>query len=111
MPVGAIVHRFAAVPSTNDTARALALDGAAHAGVWQNRPGGAPRRLAFARRLRALCPFVLRGPRGEDYRSPISSAAGWPLRTPSGGERVETRLKWPNDIVLRRSWAAFFRRP
>ncbi|RPI98290.1 MAG: biotin--[acetyl-CoA-carboxylase] ligase, partial [Candidatus Aminicenantes bacterium] len=30
MPVGAIVHRLEAVPSTNDAARALALDGAAH---------------------------------------------------------------------------------
>jgi BirA family biotin operon repressor/biotin-[acetyl-CoA-carboxylase] ligase len=107
MPVGAIVHRFETVPSTNDIAKGLALQGAAHgtavlAGeqtrgrgtkgrVWHSPPG-----------LGLYASFILRGPGGGAVPFPhliplaMGLAAAAAVREAGG---VETALKWPNDIL------------
>lgn len=107
MPVGAIVHRFETVPSTNDAARALALQGAAHGTAVlakeQTRGRGTKGRAWHSPAgLGLYASFVLRGPGGGALPSPhlIPLAAGLAasdavLET-SG---VECGLKWPNDIV------------
>ncbi len=107
MPVGAIVHRFETVPSTNDSARALALQGAAHGTAVlakeQTRGRGTKGRAWHSPAgLGLYASFILRGPGGGALPSPhlIPLAAGLAasdavLET-SG---VECGLKWPNDIV------------
>ena len=107
MPVGAIVHRFETVPSTNDAARALALQGAAHGTAVlakeQTRGRGTKGRAWHSPAgLGLYASFILRGPGGGALPSPhlIPLAAGLAasdavLET-SG---VECGLKWPNDIV------------
>jgi BirA family biotin operon repressor/biotin-[acetyl-CoA-carboxylase] ligase len=107
MPVGAIVHRLETVPSTNDAARALALQGAAHGTavlaneqtrgrgtkdrVWHSPPG-----------LGLYASFILRGPGGGALPFPhlvplvAGLAASDSVIETSG---VEGGLKWPNDIV------------
>lgn len=107
MPVGAIVHRFETVPSTNNAARALALQGAAHGTAVlakeQTRGRGTKGRAWHSPAgLGLYASFILRGPGGGALPSPhlIPLAAGLAasdavLET-SG---VECALKWPNDIV------------
>jgi BirA family biotin operon repressor/biotin-[acetyl-CoA-carboxylase] ligase len=107
MPVGAIVHRFATVPSTNDAARALALEGAAHgtavlAGEQTRGRGTRGRAWHSPAGLGLYASFVLRGPGGGALPFPhlIPLAAGLAasdaVREASG---VETLLKWPNDVL------------
>jgi len=109
MPVGAIVHRLEAVPSTNDAARALALDGAAHGTAVlaneQTRGRGTKGRAWHSPAgLGLYASFVLRGPGGGalpfPHLLPLAAglAASDAVRETSG---VETLLKWPNDIVHR----------
>jgi BirA family biotin operon repressor/biotin-[acetyl-CoA-carboxylase] ligase len=107
MPVGAIVHRLETVPSTNDAARALALQGAAHGTAVlakeQTRGRGTKGRLWHSPAgLGLYSSFILRGPDGGPVPFPhlVPLAAGLAaadavLET-SG---VECGLKWPNDIV------------
>ncbi|MGZ5555592.1 MAG: biotin--[acetyl-CoA-carboxylase] ligase, partial [Candidatus Aminicenantales bacterium] len=107
MPVGAIVHRFETVPSTNDAARALALQGAAHGTAVlakeQTRGRGTKGRVWHSPAgLGLYASFVLRGPGGGALPCPhlIPLAAGLAASDAvfetSG---VECGLKWPNDIV------------
>lgn len=107
MPVGDIVHRLESVPSTNDAARALAEQGAAHGtavlAVEQTRGRGTKGRAWHSPSgLGLYASFILRGPGGGAVPSPhlIPLAAGLAasdaVRAASG---VETRLKWPNDII------------
>jgi len=109
MPIGATVHRLASVPSTNDAARALALDGAAHGTAVlakeQTRGRGTKGRAWHSPAgLGLYASFVLRGPGGGDLPFPhlVPLAAGLAasdaVRETSG---VETLLKWPNDVVHR----------
>jgi BirA family biotin operon repressor/biotin-[acetyl-CoA-carboxylase] ligase len=107
MPVGAIVHRFETVPSTNDAARALALQGAVHGTAVlareQTRGRGTKGRVWHSPAgLGLYSSFILRGPGGGPLPLPhlVPLAAGLAasdavLET-SG---VECGLKWPNDIV------------
>ncbi len=107
MPVGDIVHRLETVPSTNDAARALALQGAAHGTAVlakeQTRGRGTKGRAWHSPAgLGLYSSFILRGPGGGPVPSPhlVPLAAGLAasdavLET-SG---VECGLKWPNDIV------------
>jgi BirA family biotin operon repressor/biotin-[acetyl-CoA-carboxylase] ligase len=107
MSVGAIIHRLESVSSTNDAAKALALEGAAHGTavlakgqtcgrgtkgrVWHSPAG-----------LGLYASFILRGPGGGAVPFPhlIPLAAGLAASDAvreTGG--VEARLKWPNDIL------------
>ena len=107
MPVGDIVHRLGTVPSTNDAARALALQGAAHgtavlAGEQTRGRGTKGRAWHSPAGLGLYSSFILRGPGGGPVPSPhlVPLAAGLAasdavLET-SG---VECGLQWPNDIV------------
>ena len=107
MPVGTIVHRLESVPSTNDAARTLALQGAEHgtavlAGaqtqgrgtkgrIWHSPPG-----------LGVYASFILRGPDGGPVPHPhvLPLAAGLAaVDAVAAVTCVEARLKWPNDIV------------
>jgi BirA family biotin operon repressor/biotin-[acetyl-CoA-carboxylase] ligase len=107
MPIGAIVHRLESVPSTNDAARALALEGAAHGTAVlakeQTRGRGTKGRAWHSPAgLGLYASIILRGPGGGAVPFPhiIPLAAGLAasdaVREASG---VETRLKWPNDIL------------
>jgi BirA family biotin operon repressor/biotin-[acetyl-CoA-carboxylase] ligase len=107
MPIGAIVHRLESVPSTNDAARVLALEGAAHGTAVlareQTRGRGTKGRIWHSPAgLGLYASIILRGPGGGAVPFPhiIPLAAGLAaadaVREASG---VETRLKWPNDIV------------
>jgi BirA family biotin operon repressor/biotin-[acetyl-CoA-carboxylase] ligase len=107
MPVGAIVHRLESVPSTNDAARALALEGAAHGTVvvageqtrgrgtkgrtWHSPPG-----------LGLYASFILRGPGGRPipFVHLIPLAAGLAASDAVlAAAAIEVQLKWPNDLV------------
>lgn len=108
MPVGAIVHRLESVPSTNDAARALALQGAGHGTAvlareqtrgrgTKGRPWHSPAGLGL------YASFILRGPGGGPVPTPhlVPLAAGLAASDAvleSAG--VVTGLKWPNDIVF-----------
>ncbi len=107
MPVGAIVHRLETVPSTNDAARALALEGAPHGTAVlaneQTRGKGTKGRTWHSPAgLGLYASFVLRGTNGGAVPFPhlIPLAAGLAA---SDAVReagcVETLLKWPNDIL------------
>jgi BirA family biotin operon repressor/biotin-[acetyl-CoA-carboxylase] ligase len=107
MPVGDTVHRLERVPSTNDAARALALEGAAHGTVvvageqtrgrgtkgraWHSPPG-----------LGLYASFILRGRDGGPLPFPhllplaAGLAASDAVREAAG---FEPRLKWPNDVL------------
>ena len=83
MPVGAIVHRLESVPSTNDAARALALEGAAHgtavlAGEQTRGRGTKGRAWHSPAGLGLYASFILRGPGGGAVPFPhlIPLAAG-----------------------------------
>ena len=108
MPFGAILHRFESVASTNDTARALALGGAAHgtavlAGEQTSGRGTKGRGWHSAPGLGLYVSFILRGP--EDGAVPFPHlvplaaglAASDAILEAAG---LETRLKWPNDILF-----------
>jgi BirA family transcriptional regulator, biotin operon repressor / biotin---[acetyl-CoA-carboxylase] ligase len=107
MPFGAIVHRLESVPSTNDVARRLALEGAAHGTAViareQTRGRGTKDRTWYSPAgLGLYVSFVLRGPGGGPVPFPhlVPLAAGLAasdaIRDAAG---VEVRLKWPNDLV------------
>src|SRR5512135_1982562 len=108
MPIGAIVHRFESVPSTNDTARAMALGGAAHgtavlAGEQTSGRGMRDRAWHSAPGLGLYVSFVLRGP--EDGAVPfphlVPLAAGLAASDAVlEAAGLETKLKWPNDILV-----------
>lgn len=108
MPVGETVHRLAAVASTNDEARALALAGAAHgtavlAAAQTRGRGTKGRAWHSAPGLGLYVSFVLRGPDGGPVPFPhvlplaVGLAAAEAVREASG---LVPRLKWPNDLVL-----------
>jgi BirA family transcriptional regulator, biotin operon repressor / biotin---[acetyl-CoA-carboxylase] ligase len=107
MPVGTIVHRLESVPSTNDLARSLALQGAAHgtavvAGEQTRGRGTKGRVWHSPAGLGLYASFILRGPGGGAVPFPhlIPLAAGLAAADAvreAGG--VETALKWPNDIL------------
>jgi BirA family biotin operon repressor/biotin-[acetyl-CoA-carboxylase] ligase len=107
MPVGDIVHRLGSVPSTNDAARALAIDGAAHGTVVlaaeQTKGRGTKGRSWHSPAgLGLYASFILRGPGGGPVPFPhllplaAGLAASDAVREAAG---FEPRLKWPNDIV------------
>ena len=107
MPLGATVHRLGTVLSTNDTARALALEGAAHGtavlAAEQTRGKGTRGRTWHSpANLGLYASFILRGPGGGPvpflHLIPLAAglAASDAVREAAG---VETVLKWPNDIV------------
>jgi BirA family biotin operon repressor/biotin-[acetyl-CoA-carboxylase] ligase len=107
MPFGAVVRRFETVPSTNDAARALALEGAAHGTAVLAREqtsgrGTKGRAWHSPAGLGLYTSFILRGPAGGAVPFPhlVPLAAGLAasdaiLETAG----LETRLKWPNDIL------------
>jgi len=107
MSVGAIIHRLESVSSTNDAARALALEGAAHGTVvlakGQTCGRGTKGRTWHSPAGPGLyASFILRGPGGASVPFPhlIPLAAGLAASDAvreTGG--VEARLKWPNDIL------------
>ena len=107
MPVGAIVHRLKSVPSTNDFAKDLALRGAAHGtavlAAEQTRGRGTKGRSWHSPAgLGLYASFILRGPGGGAvpllHLVPLAAglAASDAVREAAA---VETRLKWPNDIL------------
>jgi BirA family biotin operon repressor/biotin-[acetyl-CoA-carboxylase] ligase len=107
MPFGAVVRRFETLPSTNDAARALALEGAPHGAAVlareQTRGRGTKGRTWHSPAgLGLYASFILRGRDGEAVPFPhlVPLAAGLAasdaiLETAG----LETRLKWPNDIL------------
>ncbi len=107
MSVGAIVHRLGSVTSTNDAARALALEGAVHGTAVlaneQTRGRGTKGRAWLSPAgLGLYASFILRGPGGGAVPSPhlvtlaAALAVADAVREASG---LEVRLKWPNDIL------------
>jgi BirA family transcriptional regulator, biotin operon repressor / biotin---[acetyl-CoA-carboxylase] ligase len=107
MPVGTIVHRLASVPSTNDAARTLALQGAVHGTAVlareQTQGRGTKGRDWHSPAILGLyASFILRGPGGGAVPFPhiLPLAAGLAVsdavREASG---IATLLKWPNDII------------
>jgi BirA family biotin operon repressor/biotin-[acetyl-CoA-carboxylase] ligase len=108
MPVGSPVHRFATVASTNDEARTLALQGAAHGtavlAAEQTRGRGTKGRSWHSPAgLGLYASFVLRGPGDGPVPFPhilplaVGLAAADAVREVSG---LEAGLKWPNDLVI-----------
>jgi BirA family biotin operon repressor/biotin-[acetyl-CoA-carboxylase] ligase len=107
MPVGTVVHRLGSVPSTNDLARSLALQGAAHgtavvAGEQTRGRGTKGRVWHSPAGLGLYASFVLRGPGGGAvpllHLIPLAAglAASDAIREAAA---VDSRLKWPNDIL------------
>jgi BirA family biotin operon repressor/biotin-[acetyl-CoA-carboxylase] ligase len=107
MPVGAPVHRLESVPSTNDAARALAADGAAHGSVVvaaeQTKGRGTKGRSWHSPAgLGLYASFILRGPGGGPVPFPhlLPLAAGLAVSDAVGeAVGIETGLKWPNDVL------------
>lgn len=111
MTLGTIIHRFESVPSTNDTARDLVRDGAAHGTVVvadeQTRGRGTKGRSWHSPRGRGLyASFIFRWEKPAGAGTPFSLlplaaglAAAEAVLESSG---VEARLKWPNDLVHER---------
>ncbi len=108
MPFCADVHRFESAASTNDLARALALEGAAHGTAVlareQTRGRGTKGRAWHSPAgLGLYASFILRGPEGGPMPSPhllplaLGLAASDAILEAAG---VESRLKWPNDILF-----------
>jgi BirA family biotin operon repressor/biotin-[acetyl-CoA-carboxylase] ligase len=107
MPVGDTVHRLESVPSTNDAARALAFEGAAHgtvvvAGEQTRGRGTKGRAWHSPAGLGLYASFILRGPGGAPVPYPhllplaAGLAASDAVREAAG---FEPRLKWPNDVL------------
>jgi len=107
MPVGTIVHRLESVPSTNDVAKGLAVQGAAHgtavvAGEQTRGRGTKGRVWHSPAGLGLYVSFILRGPGGGAVPFPhlIPLAAGLAAADAvRDAAAVDTRLKWPNDIL------------
>lgn len=107
MPVGAIVHRLASVSSTNDAARALALNGAAHgtavlAGEQTRGRGTKGRAWHSPPGLGLYASFILRGPGVGPVPFPhlLPLAAGLAATDAIlAAAGIGVRLKWPNDLV------------
>jgi BirA family biotin operon repressor/biotin-[acetyl-CoA-carboxylase] ligase len=107
MPFGTPVHRFDSVASTNDAARALALEGAAHGTAVlareQTRGRGTKGRSWHSPAgLGLYASFVVRGPAGGPVPSPhlLPLAAGLAvLDAVSIAAGIQAGLKWPNDLV------------
>lgn len=107
MPFGATVHRLESAASTNDIARALALDGADHGTAVlareQTRGRGTKGRAWHSPAgLGLYVSYVVRGPEGGGVPSPhllplVAGLAASDALAAEGG--VEARLKWPNDLV------------
>jgi BirA family biotin operon repressor/biotin-[acetyl-CoA-carboxylase] ligase len=107
MPVGTIVHRLESVTSTNDVARSLAVQGAAHgtavvAGEQTRGRGTKGRVWHSPAGLGLYVSFILRGPGGGAVPFPhliplVAGLAAADAVREAGG--VETGLKWPNDIL------------
>lgn len=108
--IGAVVHRLAKATSTNDVARDLARDGAAHgtAVVAEEQTGGRGTKGRFWHSppgLGLYASFVLRfpdlGPASAFHFLPLAAglAAVDAVREAAG---IEVRLKWPNDLVRER---------
>jgi BirA family biotin operon repressor/biotin-[acetyl-CoA-carboxylase] ligase len=111
MTLGTIIHRFESVPSTNDTARDLIRDGAAHGTVVvaeeQTRGRGTKGRSWHSPRGRGLyASFILRWEetRGFGMSFPLLPLAAGLASADAvyGSAGVEARLKWPNDLVHER---------
>ena len=108
MPAGAAVHRFESLPSTNDAARALALEGAAHGTAVLAREqtrgrGTKGRSWHSAAGLGLYASFVLRGPGGGPVPAPhlVPLAAGLAASDAVlEAAAVATALKWPNDVMF-----------
>jgi BirA family transcriptional regulator, biotin operon repressor / biotin---[acetyl-CoA-carboxylase] ligase len=108
MPVGATVHRLASVPSTNDVARDLARQGAAHgtavlAGEQTLGRGTKGRTWHSPAGLGLYASFVLRGPGGGAVPTPhlLPLAAGLAASDAVfEAAAVATALKWPNDLLF-----------
>jgi len=108
VPFGTPVHRLASVGSTNDAARALALAGAAHGAAVvareQTRGRGTKGRAWHSPAgLGLYASFVVRGPGGGPVPSPhlLPLVAGLAAADAVlAGAGIETRFKWPNDLVL-----------
>lgn len=108
MKFDAIIHRLESVPSTNDVARELVRDGAAHGTVVvaeeQTRGRGTKGRSWHSPRGRGLyASFILRWNDAEGFRPafallPLAAglAVGDAVLDSAG---VSVRLKWPNDLV------------
>jgi BirA family biotin operon repressor/biotin-[acetyl-CoA-carboxylase] ligase len=111
MTLGTIIHRLESVPSTNDAARDLVRDGAAHGTVVvaaeQTRGRGTKGRSWHSPRgLGLYASFILRweGPGGPGESFPLlplaaGLAAAEAVLAAAG---VEALLKWPNDLVHER---------
>lgn len=104
MPFCAAVHRFESVVSTNDIARSLAQDGAAHGTAVLAREqtsgrGTKGRTWHSPAGLGLYASFILRGPLPAPHLLPLTVglAASDAILEAAG---VETRLKWPNDILF-----------
>jgi BirA family biotin operon repressor/biotin-[acetyl-CoA-carboxylase] ligase len=89
MSFGAVIHRFSAVTSTNDTARELARAGAEHGTA-----------VTADEQTRG------RGTKGRTWHSPagLGLYVSFVLRPGDGPETrasagVDLKLKWPNDLV------------
>jgi BirA family biotin operon repressor/biotin-[acetyl-CoA-carboxylase] ligase len=107
MTVGNPVHRRTTVASTNDEARTLALQGAAHGtavlAAGQTRGRGTKGRTWHSPPgLGLYVSFVLRGPAGGPVPFPhilplaVGLAAAEAVREAAG---LRVGLKWPNDLV------------
>jgi len=108
MSFGAVIHRFSAVTSTNDTARELARAGAEHGTAVtadeQTRGRGTKGRTWHSPAgLGLYVSFVLRPGDGPEIRAalgllPLAAgvAAVEAVRASAG---VDVKLKWPNDLV------------
>jgi len=107
VPFGTTVHRLESVASTNDAARALALDGAAHGTAVVAREqtcgrGTKGRVWHSPAGLGLYASFIVRGPAAGPVPFPhllplaAGLAASDAVAAVSG---VEVRLKWPNDLV------------
>lgn len=111
MTLGTIIRRFESVPSTNDTARDLARDGAAHGTVVvadeQTRGRGTKGRSWHSPRGRGLyASFIIRWEKPAEAGTPLlllPLAAGLAAsEAVLESSDVEARLKWPNDLVHER---------
>src|SRR5512142_1558575 len=108
MPFCAVVHRFESVPSTNDIARSLAQEGAAHGTAVLAREqtrgrGTKGRGWHSPAGLGLYASFILRAAQGGPVPSPhlVPLAVGLAVSDAIlEAAEVETRLKWPNDILF-----------
>jgi BirA family biotin operon repressor/biotin-[acetyl-CoA-carboxylase] ligase len=111
MTLGMIIHRLESVPSTNDAARDLVRDGAAHGTVVvaaeQTRGRGTKGRSWHSPRgLGLYVSFILRweGPGGPGESFPLLPLAAGLAAADAvlAAAGVEALLKWPNDLVYER---------